>query len=73
MSSFFSGNITQSDTLAGIAAQIFGNGWADFGREAIFGEGSESASMTPCVSIDVASTEIFFGALRRQTWDILSS
>lgn len=28
--------------------------------------------VTPCVSIDVASTENYFGALRRRTWDILS-
>ncbi len=34
---------------------------------------SYGVSITPCVSIDVASTENYFGALRQRKWDILSS
>ncbi len=42
---FFSGNINSTDSIGEIISQIFGPGWAEIGTEAIFGGGSESASM----------------------------
>ena len=42
---FFSGNISGSDSIVQILAELFGHGWHEIGLDAVMGGGSESASM----------------------------
>lgn len=60
---FFSGNISGSDSIVQILAELFGHGWHEIGLDAVMGGGSESASMIIAVLGAINTIALNAGAL----------